>query len=83
MNLWMAHQGHGYVVGQLAADLGANLGIGQSKLEDALIKVLTCACYFKLRDEISVAINIPFFSQESMRNFSNSQKLDRKLLFFR
>lgn len=62
MNLWIEHQGSGYAVGQLAADFGANLGVGQSKLEDALIKVLASAGYFKLKDEISVVIGLPFFS---------------------
>ncbi|MBD2605407.1 ParM/StbA family protein [Scytonema hofmannii FACHB-248] len=61
MDLWLEHQGSGYLVGQLAADFGANLGVGQSKLEDALIKVLASAGYFKLKDEISVVINLPFF----------------------
>ena len=62
MDLWMEHQGSGYAVGQLAADYGANLGVGQSTLEDALIKVLASAAYFKLKDEISVVIGLPFFS---------------------
>ncbi|MEH2045659.1 ParM/StbA family protein [Nostoc sp.] len=62
MDLWMEHQGSGYAVGQLAAEFGANLGVGQSKLESALIKVLASAAYFKLQDEISVAIGLPFFS---------------------
>ncbi|MEH2219466.1 MAG: ParM/StbA family protein [Nostoc sp.] len=62
MDLWMEHQGSGYVVGQLAAEFGANLGVGKSKLESALIKVLASAAYFKLQDEISVAIGLPFFS---------------------
>ena len=50
MDLWLEYQGSGYAVGQLAADFGANLGVGQSKVEDALIKVLSCAGYFKLKD---------------------------------
>lgn len=64
MDLWMEHQGKGYAVGQLAFDLGAHLGVGQSKVEDALVKVLTAAGYFKLKDEISVVISLPFFSPE-------------------
>jgi plasmid segregation protein ParM len=40
MDLWLEYQGSGYAVGQLAADFGANLGVGQSKVEDALVKVL-------------------------------------------
>ncbi|WP_427156854.1 ParM/StbA family protein [Aliinostoc sp. HNIBRCY26] len=64
MDLWLEYQGSGYAVGQLAADFGANLGVGQSKVEDALIKVLACAGYFKLRDEISVVLGLPFLSLE-------------------
>jgi plasmid segregation protein ParM len=64
MNLWMEHQGRGYVVGQLAADFGVNLGVGQSKVEDALIKVLVCASYFQLKDDISVVLGLPFLSLE-------------------
>ncbi len=64
MDLWMEFQGSGYAVGQLAADFGANLGVGQSKVEDALAKVLSCAGYFKLKDDISVVISLPYHSQE-------------------
>ncbi len=64
MDLWLEYQGNGYAVGQLAADFGANLGVGQSKVEDALIKVLACAGYFKLKDEISVILGLPFLSLE-------------------
>ncbi|AFY50244.1 hypothetical protein Nos7524_4491 [Nostoc sp. PCC 7524] len=64
MDLWLEYQGKGYAVGQLAADFGANLGVGQSKVEDALVKVLACAGYFKLRDEISVVLGLPFLSLE-------------------
>ncbi len=66
-DLWLEHQGSGYVVGQLAFELGANLGIGQSKLEDALIKILASAGYFKLKDEISVVISLPFYSIEQFQ----------------
>lgn len=64
MDLWLEYQGNGYAVGQLAADFGANLGVGQSKVEDALVKVLASAGYFKLRDEISVILGLPFLSLE-------------------
>ncbi|TVP60329.1 MAG: ParM/StbA family protein [Nodularia sp. (in: Bacteria)] len=64
MDLWLEYQGNGYAVGQLAADFGANLGVGQSKVEDALIKVLASAGYFKLKDEISVIMGLPFLSLE-------------------
>jgi plasmid segregation protein ParM len=68
MDLWIEHQGSGYAVGQLAADFGANLGIGQSKVEDALIKILACAGYFKLKDAISVVLGLPFFSLQQFEN---------------
>jgi plasmid segregation protein ParM len=64
MDLWLEYQGSGYAVGQLAADFGANLGVGKSKVEDALIKVLAAAGYFKLKDEISVVLGLPYLSQE-------------------
>jgi plasmid segregation protein ParM len=64
MDLWLEYQGSGYAVGQLAADFGANLGVGQSKVEDALVKTLACAGYFKLKDEISVVVGLPYLSQE-------------------
>ncbi len=64
MDLWLEYQGKGYAVGQLAADFGANLGVGQSKVEDALVKVLSSAGYFKLKDEISVVLGLPFLSLE-------------------
>ena len=64
MDLWMEYQGKGYAVGQLAADFGAGLGVGQSKVEDAVVKVLAAAGYFKLKDEISVVLGLPFLSLE-------------------
>ena len=64
MDLWLEYQGSGYAVGQLAADFGANLGVGQSKVEDALVKVLASAGYFKLKDDISVVLGLPFLSLE-------------------
>ncbi len=64
MDLWLEYLGNGYAVGQLAADFGANLGVGQSKVEDALVKTLSCAGYFKLKDDISVVLGLPYLSQE-------------------
>ncbi|ALB43445.1 chromosome segregation protein ParM [Anabaena sp. WA102] len=68
MNLWIEYQDIGYAVGQLAEDFGANLGIGQSILEDALIKVLSSAGYFKLKDEIAVVLSLPFVSLEQFED---------------
>ncbi len=62
MDVWLVHQGSGYILGQMAAECGANLGVGQSKVEDALVKVLAAAGYFQLKDEISVVISLPFLS---------------------
>lgn len=64
MDLWLEYQGSGYAIGQLAADFGADLGVGQSKVESALVKVLACAGYFKLKDDISVVMGLPYLSQE-------------------
>ena len=68
MNLWIEYQDIGYAVGQLAEDFGANLGVGQSVLEDALIKVLSSAGYFKLKDEIAVVLSLPFISLDQFEN---------------
>lgn len=63
-DIWMVYQGSGYAIGQLAEDFGANLGVGQSKVNDALVKVLACIGYFQLQDEISVVLGLPYHSQE-------------------
>src|SRR5919202_3283523 len=63
LDMWVEYQGSGYAVGQLAADFGANLGVGQSKVEDALAKVLACGWYFNLKDDIAVVLGLPFHSQ--------------------
>jgi plasmid segregation protein ParM len=63
-DLWIEYQGKGYAIGQLAADFGANLGVGQSKVEDALAKVLACVGYFGCKDEVAVVIGLPYHSQE-------------------
>ncbi|WP_390627081.1 MULTISPECIES: ParM/StbA family protein [Calothrix] len=67
MNLWLEYKGSGYAIGKLAAKLGANLGIGQSKVEDALVKILAAVGYFKLKDEISLVIGLPFLSLEQFK----------------
>lgn len=64
LDLWLEHQGNGYALGQLAADFGANLGVGQSKVEDALVKVLACVGYFQLRGKLALVIGLPYLSQE-------------------
>jgi plasmid segregation protein ParM len=64
MDIWLEFQGRGFAIGQLAADFGANLGVGQSKVEDALVKILACAGYFGVKGETSVVVGLPYYSQE-------------------
>ncbi len=64
LDIWLEHQGVGYAIGQLAADFGANLGVGQSKVEDALVKVLACIGYFGIAGEIAIVLGLPYHSQE-------------------
>ncbi|MGB7248594.1 MAG: ParM/StbA family protein [Phormidesmis sp.] len=64
LDIWLEYQGKGYAVGQLAADFGANLGVGQSKVEDALIKTLACIGFFELSGSISIVLGLPYHSQE-------------------
>lgn len=67
LDVWLEYLGKGYALGQLAADFGAKLfgeGQGQSKVEDAIIKVLACAGYFDLKGEIDVVLGLPYYSQE-------------------
>lgn len=63
-DIWMVYQGSGYAMGQLAEDFGANLGVGQSKVNDALAKVLACIGYFQLQDQVSVVLGLPYHSQD-------------------
>jgi plasmid segregation protein ParM len=62
--IWLEYQGRHYALGQLAADFGANLGMGQSKVEDALAKVFGCIGYFNLKDHLAVVLSLPYYSQE-------------------
>ncbi len=64
MDIWMEYQGKGYAVGQLAADFGANLGVGQSKVEDALVKVFASIGHFSLTGELVLVLGLPYQSQE-------------------
>jgi plasmid segregation protein ParM len=63
LDIWLEYQGVGYAIGQLAADFGANLGVGQSKVEDALVKVLACVGYFDLQGDLSIVLGLPYLSQ--------------------
>ncbi len=64
LDIWLEYQGGGYAIGQLAADFGANLGVGQSKVEDALVKVFACIGYFGIVGEIAIVLGLPYHSQE-------------------
>jgi plasmid segregation protein ParM len=62
--IWLESQGRQYALGQLAADFGANLGMGQSKVEDALIKVFACIGHFNLRNNLAVVLSLPYYAQD-------------------
>jgi plasmid segregation protein ParM len=64
LDIWLEYQGEGHAVGQLAADFGANLGVGQSKVEDALVKTLACIGFFNLSGDIGIVLGLPYHSQE-------------------
>ncbi|MBO9998409.1 MAG: ParM/StbA family protein [Cyanobacteria bacterium SID2] len=63
-DIWLEYQGSGYALGQLAADFGADLGIGRSKVEDALVRVLAGVGHFNLSGRIAVVLGLPYLSQE-------------------
>jgi plasmid segregation protein ParM len=63
-DLWLEYQGSGYAVGHLGADFGANLGVGQSKVDDALIKTFACVGYFDLSGELAIVVGLPYHSQD-------------------
>jgi len=64
LDMWLEYQGQGYAIGQLAADFGANLGLGKRKVEDALIKVFAAAGYFDLANQtIGIVLGLPYMSQ--------------------
>lgn len=71
LDIWLEYQGKGYAVGQLAADFNAGLGIGQSKVENALIKVFACAGYFRIRQDVVIVLGIPYLSQEQFDREKN------------
>lgn len=65
LDLWLEYRGQGYAIGQLAADFGANLGLGQRKVEDALIKIFACVGYFKLWDRpLGIVLGLPYLSHQ-------------------
>jgi plasmid segregation protein ParM len=64
LDIWLEYQGKGYAIGQMAADFGADLGIGKSKVEDALYKVFACIGHFRLKGDLTVVLGLPYQSQE-------------------
>ncbi|GAB4283369.1 MAG: hypothetical protein Fur0025_13250 [Oscillatoriaceae cyanobacterium] len=64
LDIWLEYQGNGYALGQLAADFGATLNVGASKVEMALVKTLGCVGYFGLRDDVAVVLGLPFHTQD-------------------
>ncbi len=65
LDIWLEYKGGGYAIGQLAADFGANLGLGKRKTEDALLKVFACLGYFGLWGQsVGLVLGLPFMSQQ-------------------
>ncbi|MBK4730919.1 ParM/StbA family protein [Oxynema sp. CENA135] len=64
MDIWLESQGRGYALGQLAADFGADLGVGASKVENSLTKVLACVGYFGIENDVAIVLGLPFHSQD-------------------
>ena len=64
LDIRLEYQGKGYALGQLAADFGAGLGSGQSKVEDALVKVFAAIGYFGLRGDLAIVLSLPYHSQD-------------------
>ncbi len=64
LDIWLEYRNDYYAVGQLAADLQADLGIGRSKVQDALVRMLACIGLLHVHDEVMVVLGIPYLSQE-------------------
>jgi plasmid segregation protein ParM len=71
LDMWLEYQGSGYAVGQLAADFKAGLGVGQSKVTDALIKVFAAVGYFRISGEFPLVLGIPYLSQDQFDKEKN------------
>lgn len=65
LDIWLEYQGQGYAIGQLAADYGEGLGVGQSKVDFALIKVLACVGHFGLKGDLDIVVGLPYLIQDS------------------
>ncbi len=64
LDIRLEYQGKGYALGQLAADFGAGLGAGQSKVEDALVKVFAAIGYFGMTGDLALVLSLPYHSQD-------------------
>lgn len=65
LDLWLDYKGQGYALGQLAADFGADLGLGEQKFENALVKIFASIGYFKLWGQsLGIVLGLPFMSQQ-------------------
>ncbi len=64
LDIWLEYRGHGYAIGQLAADYGEGFGVGQSKVDNALVKILACVGYYGIKGDLDVVIGIPYLMQE-------------------
>ncbi|MEM7127747.1 MAG: ParM/StbA family protein [Chloroflexota bacterium] len=65
LDLWLEYKGQGYALGQLASDFGADLGLGEQKRENALIKIFASIGYFKLWGQsLGIVLGLPFMSQQ-------------------
>lgn len=65
LDIWLQYDGMHYAVGQLAADLKADLGVGRSKVQDALVRMLSCVGLLQVRGSAMVVLGIPYLSQET------------------
>lgn len=65
LDIWLQYDGQHYAVGQLAADLRADLGVGRSKVQDALVRMLACVGLLQVKEETMVVLGIPYLSQET------------------
>jgi plasmid segregation protein ParM len=71
LDIWVEYQGEGYAVGQYGADLQrklesrTSLGLGESKVRNALIKLFAAVGHFGLSGSLAVVLGLPYIlSQE-------------------
>lgn len=65
LDIWFEFQGQGYALGQLAADLGADLGLEKPKTTDALLKVLAAVGHLGLGGKgLGIVVGLPYLSKQ-------------------